>query len=72
MFRNQQNKDSVVMPCVLIEALLGCSSMKDVKLILAMVIEYGVNGKNVDCPEHLQPLWVMFKHELDKANVGGM
>lgn len=72
MFRNQQPKNAVVMPCVLIEALLACSSMKDVKLILAMVIEYGVNGKNVECPEHLQPLWVMFKHELDKANVGGM
>lgn len=72
MFKTQQAKSSVVIPRVLIEALLACSSLKDVKAILAMIIEHSVNGKSVECPEHLQPLWCMFKHELDKANERGL
>lgn len=72
MMVEKTQKDTVVMYRVLIEALLACSSLKDVKAILAMIIEHSVNGKSVECPEHLKPLWCMFKHELDKANGRGL
>jgi hypothetical protein len=60
-------RDSVVMYRNQIEALLACSP-RDVKLILAMMRDYGMNGSEVDVPEHLQPLWIMFKFNIDETN----
>ena len=61
-------KDSVIIYRVQIEALLACSSLKDVKAILAMILERGINGNEVDCPEHLRMTWVMFQQMLDANN----
>lgn len=61
-------KDSVIIYRVQIEALLACSSLKDVKTILAMIVERGINGNEVDCPEHLRMTWVMFQQMLDINN----
>lgn len=61
-------KDSVIIYRVQVEALLACSSLKDVKTILAMIIERGINGNEVDCPEHLRMTWVMFQQMLDTNN----
>ena len=61
-------KDSVIIYRVQIEALLACSSLKDVKSILAMILERGVNGNEVDCPEHLRMVWTMFQRMLDENN----
>ena len=61
-------KDSVIIYRVQIEALLACSSLKDVKAILAMILERGINGNEVDCPEHLRMTWVMFQQMLDINN----
>ena len=60
-------RDSVVMYRNQVEALLACSS-RDVKLILAMMRDYGMNGSEVDVPEHLAPLWIMFKFSIDETN----
>ena len=60
-------RDSVVMYRNQIEALLACSP-RDVKLILAMMRDYGMNGNAVDVPEHLYPLWIMFKFSIDETN----
>ena len=60
-------RDSVVMYRNQIEALLACSP-RDVKLILAMMRDYGMNGSEVDVPEHLVPLWIMFKFSIDETN----
>jgi hypothetical protein len=61
-------KDSVIIYRVQIEALLACSSLKDVKAILAMILDRGINGNEVDCPEHLRMTWVMFQQMLDINN----
>lgn len=61
-------RDTVVMYRVQIEALLDCSSLKDVKTILAMILEYGMNGDAVECPEHLRMVWRIFKSMIDENN----
>ena len=67
MSEDTQQRDSVVMYRNQVEALLACSP-RDVKLILAMMRDYGMNGIEVDVPEHLQPLWIMFKFSIDETN----
>lgn len=67
MTEDAQQRASVVMYRNQIEALLACSP-RDVKLILAMMRDYGMNGSEVDVPEHLQPLWIMFKFSIDENN----
>ena len=68
MMVEKTQKDTVVMYRVQIEALLDCSSLKDVKTILAMILEYGMNGEDVDCPEHLKMIWRVFKSMIDDNN----
>jgi hypothetical protein len=67
MMTEDTQRDSVVMYRNQIEALLACSP-RDVKLILAMMRDYGMNGSEVDVPEHLVPLWIMFKFSIDETN----
>ena len=68
MAAEKTQRDTVVMYRVQIEALLDCSSLKDVKTILAMILEYGMNGEDVECPEHLRMIWRVFKSMIDGNN----
>lgn len=68
MAAEKTQRDTVVMYRVQIEALLDCSSLKDVKSILAMILEYGMNGEDVECPEHLRMIWRVFKSMIDGNN----
>ena len=68
MSAEKTQRDTVVMYRVQIEALLDCSSLKDVKTILAMILEYGMNGEDVECPDHLRMIWRVFKSMIDGNN----
>lgn len=43
------------------------TSLKDVKSIVAAVIEYGMNGQDVDLPEHLRFGWKCIQHQIDQS-----
>lgn len=43
------------------------TSLKDVKSIVAAVIEYGMNGQEVDLPEHLRFGWKCIQSQIDQS-----
>lgn len=65
--------DSIMLKKIHLECLLEASSLKDIHAILQMVKDYCDHGKAVsECPAHLKPVWIMFKHYLDEANKGAL
>lgn len=62
-------RDSIVMFRSQIEAIMMLTSIKDVRAVLALIVEYGMNGKyDVDVPEHLQFGWTLIKNQIDLLN----
>lgn len=71
MKEEKSQRDTVTLCRVQVRALLACSP-RDIKSMLAMILEYGINGKPVDCPKHLVPTWTLFKDYLGKEKKGDM
>lgn len=63
----------VTLKKVHIECLLGMSNIKDTHTILQLTKDYCEHGREVsECPAHLKPVWIMFKHYLEQVNKGAM
>ena len=60
--------DSIVMFRNQLEALCGLTSIKDVKLVVRAIIDYGMNGKtDIDMPDHLLFGWNAIKFQIDSV-----
>ena len=64
---------TVVLKQVHLECLLEATTLKDIHAILQLTKDYCEHGNAVsECPAHLRPVWIMFKHYLDEVNKGAM
>ena len=60
--------DSIVMFRNQLEALFGLTSLKDVKIVVRALIDYGMNGKkDIDMPDHLMFGWNAIKCQIDNV-----
>lgn len=60
--------DSIVIFRNQLEALFGLTSLKDVKIVVRALIDYGMNGKkDVDMPDHLMFGWNAIKCQIDNV-----
>lgn len=60
--------DSIVMFRNQLEALFGLTSLKDVKIVVRALIDYGMNGKkDIDMPDHLLFGWNAIKCQIDNV-----
>ena len=62
-----QKLDSIVMFRGQLEAIMELTSLKDVKSVVAAVIEYGMNGQSVEMPEHLRFGWKCIQSQIDQS-----
>lgn len=60
--------DSIVMFRNQLEALFGLTSLKDVKIVVRALIDYGMNGKkDIAMPDHLMFGWNAIKCQIDNV-----